>query len=133
MSFYAALADVILIVHALFVAFVVFGLVAIVMGHWLGWAWVRNLRFRIAHLVAIGIVVAQAWAGVLCPLTIWESALRRAAGQSGYAGSFIQHWLHRILFYQAEDWVFTVVYTLFGAAVVASWFVARPSPRGRPH
>jgi hypothetical protein len=132
-NLYAVLADAILVVHALFVAFVVLGMVAIVIGYWLGWGWVRNLRFRIAHLVAIGIVVAQAWAGVLCPLTIWENALRRAAGESDYAGSFIQHWLHRILFYQAEDWVFTVLYTAFGAAVVVTWFVARPSSRCRPH
>ena len=129
MNIYALLADAILVLHALFVAFVVVGLVAILVGLWRRWGWVRNFWFRVAHLGAIGIVVLQAWAGVLCPLTIWENALRRASGEAGYAGSFIQHWLHRVLFWDAESWVFTVIYTAFGAAVVLTWLLGRPSPR----
>lgn len=132
MNGYALLADAILIIHALFVGFVVFGLVLILLGLWLGWGWVRNFWFRIAHLVAIGIVVAQSWVGVLCPLTIWENALRRAAGEAGYSGSFIQHWLHEILFYEAEPWVFTLVYTVFGAAVILTWVYGRPRSRALP-
>lgn len=130
MNGYGALADAVLLIHALFVAFVVFGLALILLGLWLGWNWVRNFWFRMVHLAAIGIVVAQAWAGVLCPLTIWENALRRAAGQSGYTGSFIQHWLHEVLFFDAEPWVFTAIYTAFGAAVVLTWVLGRPGRRG---
>ena len=118
MSIYGRLADGILVVHALFVAFVVFGQALILAGLGFGWRWVRNLPFRLAHLAAIGIVVLQAWLGVLCPLTILENALRRRAGEVAYMGSFIEHWLHRIIFYDAEPWVFTVVYTAFAAAVV---------------
>jgi hypothetical protein len=132
MNGYALLADAVLIVHALFVAFVVFGLVLILLGLWLGWGWVRNFWFRIAHLAAIGIVVAQSWVGVLCPLTLWENALRRAAGDAGYSGSFIQHWLHELLFYEAAPWVFTLVYTAFGAAVVLTWVFGRPRSRALP-
>jgi polyferredoxin len=76
--------------------------------------------------VVIVIVVLQAWLGVLCPLTIWEMELRAKAGQGGYEGSFIQHWLETILYYNAPDWVFILVYTLFGALVLASWFLVRP-------
>lgn len=132
MNGYALLADAVLVVHALFVGFVVFGLVLILLGLGLGWGWVRNFWFRIAHLAAIGIVVAQSWVGVLCPLTIWENALRRAAGEAGYSGSFIQHWLHEILFYEAAPWVFTLVYTAFGAAVVLTWVFGRPRSRALP-
>ena len=120
------LADVILVVHVLFVCFVVFGLVAVYLGYFLNWLWVRNLSFRLLHLLAIGIVVLQSWLGVICPLTIWEMALRKEAGAGTYAGSFIQHWLHQLLFYTALDWVFILLYSAFGLLVLASWFLVRP-------
>jgi hypothetical protein len=129
MNLYGLLADLILIVHALFVAFVVCGLGVILLGLWRRWAWVRNFWFRVTHLAAIGIVVAQAWAGVLCPLTVWENALRRQAGEEGYPGSFIGHWLQRILYWQAEEWIFTAVYTAFGLLVMLTWLLGRPLPR----
>lgn len=119
-------ADALLFVHVLFVVFVVGGLVSIFLGKLLRWAWIRNPFFRIAHLVAIGIVVLQSWLGMICPLTTWEMWLRERAGDSVYAGTFISHWLDSILYYQAPAWVFTVLYTVFAAAVVASWFWARP-------
>ncbi|MBT2991003.1 MAG: DUF2784 domain-containing protein [Candidatus Thiodiazotropha sp. (ex Ctena orbiculata)] len=125
-SIYLFAADAILLIHFLFVAFVVFGLVAIYIGHGLSWVWIRNFWFRIVHLVCIAIVVVQSWIGVLCPLTIWEMRLREKAGEDSYTGSFIQHWLQRILYYEAPDWVFLLVYTVFGIIVIASWFIVRP-------
>ena len=68
---YFLAADLILLVHVLFVAFVIFGLALILIGKLFDWAWVRNPWFRFAHLGAIGIVVSQSWAGVICPLTTW--------------------------------------------------------------
>ena len=65
-------ADAVLLLHTLFVAFVVFGLMLIVAGGALSWTWVRNRTFRIIHLFAIGIVVLQAWLGMICPLTTIE-------------------------------------------------------------
>lgn len=123
------LADALLLIHVLFVGFVVLGLVAIYLGFFLHWHWVRNRWFRILHLMAIAIVVLQAWLGMICPLTTWEMALREQAGAAVYAGSFIQHWLHQLLYWQAPDWVFIVVYTVFGALVLASWFIVRPDAR----
>ncbi|OJA04251.1 DUF2784 domain-containing protein [Halomonas sp. QHL1] len=123
------LADALLILHVLFVAFVVLGLFAVYVGYFLNWQWVRNRVFRIVHLCAIGYVVVQAWLGVVCPLTIWEMALRAKAGTATYSGSFIQHWLHSLLYYSAPEWVFVVVYTLFGTLVLASWFVVKPRQR----
>ncbi|MDP3534664.1 MAG: DUF2784 domain-containing protein [Halomonas sp.] len=127
------LADAILVIHVLFVAFVVLGLVAIYAGYFLGWRWVRNSFFRITHLCAIVYVVVQSWLGMVCPLTIWEMALRAKAGVDTYGGSFIQYWLHNLLYFTAPEWVFMLVYTLFGSLVVASWFVVRPRPRPRHH
>ena len=123
------LADALLLIHVLFVGFVVLGLVAIYLGFFLHWRWVRNRWFRILHLMAIVIVVLQSWLGLICPLTIWEMALREKASAAVYAGSFIQYWLHQLLYWQAPDWVFIVVYTVFGALVLASWFIVRPDAR----
>ncbi len=120
------IADLLLVLHTSFVAFVVLGLVLIVAGKLLSWSWVRNRRFRIIHLCCIGIVVIQSWFGVICPLTTWEMAFRARAGDATYAGSFISHWLGELLYYQAPAWVFVVAYTLFGALVLFTWFWVRP-------
>lgn len=124
--FWRIAADLILFVHVLFVAFVVLGLLLILLGRLRGWPWVRNPWFRAAHLAGIGIVVLQSWFGVICPLTTWEMALREKAGAATYAGGFIAHWLESLLFFQAPGWVFALGYTLFGALVAASWFWVRP-------
>ncbi len=128
---YRVLADLVLAVHAGFVAFVVVGLVVILVGGIRRWHWVHNGWFRIAHLLAILAVVAQAWLGVSCPLTILENHLREQAGAATYAGGFVAYWVRRALFYDAEPWVFIVCYTVFGALVVASWFLVRPRQRSR--
>lgn len=128
---YLMAADLLLFGHALFVAFVVLGLVLILVGKFVSWAWVRNPWFRSAHLAAIGIVVLQSWVGVSCPLTTWEMALRHRAGDAAYSGSFISHWLEYLLYYQAPAWVFTVCYTVFASIVVASWVWIRPRRFGK--
>ena len=131
-TLYLVAADALLFVHVLFVAFVVFGLLLILVGKFRDWSWVRNAWFRIAHLAAIGVVVLQSWFGIICPLTIWENALRGRAGEGGYSGTFVSHWLEAILYYEAPAWVFAVCYTVFGALVVISWFWVRPRTLRRP-
>ncbi len=125
--------NLILIAHALFVAFVILGLVAILIGGVRHWGWVRNWWFRTVHLLAIGFVVMESWLGLVCPLTEWENRSRVAAGGNAYADSFIAHWLHAILFYDFPSWVFTVAYTLFGIVVLIAWLRVPPSRnRNRP-
>ncbi len=124
-ALHSLLADTILVVHFLFVVFVVFGLMLILLGLLARWSWVHNRIFRIMHLAAIGVVVLQAWLGQLCPLTVWENELRRLAGQSGYEETFVEHWLHKVLFFEAEPWVFTMIYTGFGVLVVLVWFLGK--------
>lgn len=120
------LADLILVTHALFVAFVILGLLAVLLGKYWRWGWVKNRWFRLAHLAAIGIVLAESWLGMVCPLTEWENLSRVVAGSSGYSSSFIRHWLHEILYYDFEPWIFTVAYTVFGILVVATWLLVPP-------
>ena len=123
---YLVVADTVLLLHTLFVAFVVFGLLLVVLGGVFSWQWVRNRTFRILHLAAIGVVVLQAWLGMICPLTTIEMWLRSRAGDAVYQGSFVSHWLESILYYQAPAWVFAVCYTAFAALVAVSWYLVRP-------
>jgi hypothetical protein len=116
------LADLILVAHFAFVVFVVGGLPTIWLGAACGWRWVRNFKFRVAHLAAISFVALEALLGVVCPLTEWEDALRGAPA----ATSFIARWLHRLLFYSFPDWVFTTAYVLFAFLVAATWWRVRP-------
>ena len=123
---YRVLADLMLLLHASFMVFVIAGLALVLLGGVRGWRWVRNPWFRLGHLLAIGVVVAQAWLGVLCPLTTLEMTLRTRGGEAVYPGSFIAHWLESLLYYRAPPWVFIVCYTVFGLLVMASWFAVRP-------
>ena len=120
------IADAILTLHLAFIAFVVGGEACVIVGYFRGWCWVRNFTFRLCHVIAIGIVVAQAWADRVCPLTVWENALRDAAGDESYPGTFVAHWVGRLVYYDAPQWLFTVAYSLFGALVVISWVWVRP-------
>jgi hypothetical protein len=119
---YRLLADAVLSIHFAIVIFVVGGLMLVLVGNWCGWRFVNTWWFRLAHLAAIGIVVAQAWLGIVCPLTTLESWLRVQANEPAYEASFIEHWVSRLIYYDAPAWVFTLAYTLFGLAVIAAWW-----------
>jgi len=128
-TLYKFLADLILLVHFGIVAFVLLGLAFVWIGHFAHWRCVRNGWFRLAHLLTIGIVAGQAVFGQNCPLTIWENRLREAAGAAGrYETSFIEHWIGRILFIDADAITFTIAYVTFFAVVVLSWIVVKPEP-----
>ncbi len=85
---FGLLADLLVLTHLSFILFVVLGgLFAL---RWPRMAWV--------HLPA---AVWGAWiefSGWICPLTPWEQELRRRAGQVGYSGGFIQHYLIPLIY-----------------------------------
>jgi len=124
----AALADAILVVHVGIVAFVIFGALAIIIGR-TRWRWVRGFRWRLTHVLLMAFIALQAWLGALCPLTVWEQVLRRRAGQSVYSESFIEHWLSRLIFFDAPWWSFVAAYSVFAALVIAAWFLVPPRRR----
>lgn len=116
------LADLMLLLHTAIVAFAVLGQLLFTVGGLRGWAWVRVMWVRLAHLALIAFVVLQSWLGQICPLTVWEQSLRLKAGQGGYTGSFIEHWLSRLIFFNAPAWAFISAYTVFGMLVLLSWW-----------
>jgi Protein of Unknown function (DUF2784) len=85
---YRVLADAVVVVHLGFIAFVAGGPLL---------AW-RRPRLIWWHLPALawagwGVVV-----GVTCPLTPLEQHLRRLAGQEGYEGGFVDHYLEGVVY-----------------------------------
>ena len=125
------LADAVLIVHVAIAVFVVGGLAMVVIGHAVRWRWVDDPWFRSLHLAAIATVVAESTLGVVCPVTTLEMWLRSRAGASTYAGGFVEHWLHRLLYHDAPAWVFTTGYVAFGLAVIVAWWRFPPRLRRR--
>jgi len=137
MNIYSILADAIAALHFGYVAFVVFGMLLILLGIAFSWNWVRNFWFRAVHFLMIAVVVGEALGGATCPLTVWEHQLRIAAVESDGGDSaaidptqppesFVGLWVHRLMFFTAPTWVFTSCYCLFGAAVLAALILAPP-------
>jgi len=85
---YGSLADLVVVVHAAFVAFVVFG----------GLLVLRNPRLAWLHVPAAVWGVLIEFAGWVCPLTPLENALRLRGGEAGYGGGFIEHYLLPVLY-----------------------------------
>jgi len=123
---YRFAADEVLIIQIAYLAIIYKKLLAILLGLACRWRWVRNFYFRSLHLLAILVVAAEAVLGITCPLTTWEQQLRTLAGETSYQGDFITDWVHRLLFYDFQPWVFTVGYVLFGLLVLATFVLAPP-------
>ncbi len=111
------LADVVLLVHAGVVLFNVGGLLAIVLGAWFGWRWVRNRVFRWTHIGALAFVSVEALLGLTCPLTLLEDSLRGDAPSHGFVARWITHWLY----WDLPLWVFGMVYVSVFACALALW------------
>ena len=80
---YRILADLVLVAHLLFIAFVVLG----------GFLTIKWPRVAWAHVPAALWGAAIEFAGWICPLTPLENGLRRLGGEAGYAGGFIERYL----------------------------------------
>lgn len=85
---YRILADAVLLLHLGFILFVVFGALLVA----------RRRGLMPAHLLAAVWGFGIEASGAICPLTYLENALREAAGQSGYSGGFIEHYLLPLIY-----------------------------------
>ncbi len=126
MNTYQILADAVVVFHALFVGFVVFGQLFILIGIWRGWHAVRNFWFRATHLSMIGVVALEALFGIVCPLTSLENHLRELAGSQVREGSFMGRLAHNILFYDTPQWIFSVMHCAFAVVVLLTFVIAPP-------
>ncbi len=94
---------------------------------------IGNRTLRVVHLIAVGIVGLEGAIGVLCPLTIWEYTLRRAAGQRVEEEiPLISRIIRSILFYDFPPWVFTVLYVGFALLVLVTFFLIPPRVKAAP-
>ncbi len=122
------LADAILLFHALVVLFVIGGTLYIWVGAWRGWRGVRAPLFRYTHLCVMLFVTGEALLGLMCPLTVWEDALRGAAQRSG----FVSRWVGRLIYYDLPAWVFTTAYVALAIALIVT-LVLLPPGRASDH
>jgi hypothetical protein len=129
MRFYLFLADLIVLLHFAYVAFLILGMAAILLGLALRWRWVRNFWFRSIHFLMVAIVVLESLCGILCPLTKWEDRLRELGGQTTEPGTFIGRWMDTLMFVEPSAMTSSVLhscYCLFGAAVLLTMYFAPP-------
>jgi hypothetical protein len=81
-------ADALVAIHFAFIAFVIAGGL---LTFWRRrWAWV--------HLPAVAWAAWTEFTATVCPLTPWENALRAAAGDAGYAESFVEHYIVPLIY-----------------------------------
>ncbi len=125
------LSRVVLGVHLAVIAFNLFGLVAVPVGAWRGWRWVRGCAWRVAHLLALAVVAAQAAWGRACFLTVWQSDLLQRAGRAGYAAGLIQTWVDRVVYWNLPLGFFNALYLAVWIYALALWWRVPPRCRRR--
>lgn len=120
---YRAAADAVLIAHFAFVLFVVLGGLSVL--RWPKLAWL--------HVPAVAWAAFVEFSGRICPLTPLEVAMRLGAGEAGYSGDFIEHYVTSLLY---PDGLTQETQIVLGAVVVALnvvIYVAASAFRRRRH
>lgn len=116
---YRALADLLVLLHFTFVLFVIAGALLSLQSR--AWAWLHVPAFLWGAWIE--------FKGWICPLTPWENSLRLQAGQAGYSGGFIEHYITRILYPAGLTRAVEVVLgtlVLVGNALLYWWIFRRP-------
>ena len=85
---YNIAADIVVVVHLLFIGFVVGGV-------FLAWRWPRIVWL---HLPAVVYGALVEFVGFTCPLTLLQNDLLRRGGDAGYSGGFIGHYLVKVIY-----------------------------------
>ncbi|HEY8097020.1 MAG TPA: DUF2784 domain-containing protein [Methylobacter sp.] len=127
---YRLLADSVLVLHLLFIGFVAFG----------GLFALRSPWIALAHLPAACWGAFIELTGGLCPLTVLEVELRQVAGDAGYSGSFIEHYLLPVIYpvgltrdiqFGLAGFVILINVAIYGVFVYRWWFSEQNSRGGR--
>lgn len=122
---YKILADAIVTIHFLFILFMIAGFVLTVAAfRWrrlFDWFWLRTI-----HLAGIVFVGTIGLLGKSCPLTVWEAALReRHDPNAAYAGSFIVHWIEKVVYPDVSPLVVTLP-AITAAVATLIIYILRP-------
>jgi hypothetical protein len=130
----AVLADAVLLLHLGVILFNLFGLVAIPLGAWRGWRFVRIFWWRALHLAILALVALQAFLDRACFLTLWQDALLRQAGEtmSGETASgepLIRSWVEHAIFWPLPLWVFALLYAAVWLYALVLWWLVPPHHR----
>jgi hypothetical protein len=120
------LALAILAFHLGIILFNVFGLVAIPLGAWRHWHFVRVRWWRVLHLAALGIVAMQAVFDQACILTLWQDEL----SGHGAGAPLIMRWIDRLIYWPLPMWFFVLLYVAVFLYTVALWWLVPPGGQG---
>ena len=124
---YGYAADLMVTIHVAYVAYVIFGQFAIILAAPMKWQWARNPWFRFTHLAAIVYVAYEEFAGIRCPLTVWEEQLRALGGQAIESGqTFMGRMFHDLLFYPDTPHIVFAVGHVAMAVLVLQAFIMYP-------
>lgn len=112
----------VLAVHLAVIAFNLFGLVAIPLGAWRDWAFVRVRWWRLLHVVSLAVVAAQALAGRACFLTLWQGELSGTGEEP-----LIMRFVNGVIYWPLPMWAFTAAYAAVFVYVLALWKLVPPA------
>ncbi len=131
---FSVMAGMVLALHVGVILFNLFGLIAIPLGAWRGWAFVRIFWWRALHVAILAVVALQAVLEQACFLTLWQSELLRRAGEAASDAPLIERWVNRIVFWPLPLWFFAALYVAVCAYTLLLWRLVPPrSPaRRRP-
>jgi hypothetical protein len=121
------LAGAVLAVHVGVIAFNVFGLIAVPLGAWCGWSFVRVRWWRALHIASLTVVALQAAFGQACFLTVWQRQLEGEAADR----ALIQSWVEALIFWPLPIWMFALLYAAVLVYALALWFWVRPELHSR--
>jgi hypothetical protein len=123
---YSLLADLVVVIHIAYVAYIIVGVILILAGLTCKWSWVRNPWFRLTHFAAILIVVLELIFKTTCPLTVLEFKFRSLAGQPMTEATFIE----RLMYYILSGWLpgswTNSIYVVVGVVVALTFVLAPP-------
>ena len=121
---YGLLADLVVVLHAAFVVFVVAG----------GFLAIRRPRLAWIHVPVAVWGAAIEFGGWVCPLTPLENDLRARAGEAGYSGGFVDHYLYPVLYpvglTERHQWVLGGLVLLLNAVAYGLLLRRRRSRQG---
>ena len=115
----------VLAAHLAIIGFNLFGLVAIPLGAWRGWGFVRVRWWRALHVASLAVVAVQALLGRACFLTLWQDQLTGAQTEA----PFIMRLVNGLIYWPLPMWVFTAAYVAVFVYVLALWRLVPPASR----